>query len=305
MTTNKTNLVTTKKQYSLFHVEKHAEINGIEMGVLENGIPYLTQRGLARMCGIDNAALIKLASNWDQERIKPRGAKIDALLQEGGYEEDSLFLKSELNGRQIHAYTEPVCMALLEYYAFVAPQPKREALNAYRVLAKRSFRTFIYSAVGYSPNQKFLDSWTHFHDRVDMTENKVPTGYFGVFPEIAGIIVPMIKAGVIINERIIPDISVGRAWSIFWKKNGLENKYGTTTTYAHEYPDYYPQAESNPQSAKAYPEAALGDFRAWLREHYIINNFPKYLRNQAKAKKLSRSEAELAIESFAPKAVGM
>ena len=32
-------------------IEVQKDINGIEMGVLENGIPYLTQRGLATVTG--------------------------------------------------------------------------------------------------------------------------------------------------------------------------------------------------------------------------------------------------------------
>lgn len=33
-------------------VKQEAVINGIEMGVLDNGIPYLTQSGLANVCGV-------------------------------------------------------------------------------------------------------------------------------------------------------------------------------------------------------------------------------------------------------------
>lgn len=42
----------TPLQQELFHVERQIEIDGVEMGVLENGIPYLTGRGLERMCGV-------------------------------------------------------------------------------------------------------------------------------------------------------------------------------------------------------------------------------------------------------------
>jgi len=36
------------KQLKLFKSIKHVETNGIAMGVLEDGTPYLTERGLAR-----------------------------------------------------------------------------------------------------------------------------------------------------------------------------------------------------------------------------------------------------------------
>ena len=64
------------KQLALFHVETQIEIDGVEMGVLENGIPYLTESGLARMCGIDRKVLNRLAVNWDTEKEKPRGSQI-------------------------------------------------------------------------------------------------------------------------------------------------------------------------------------------------------------------------------------
>lgn len=47
------------KQLNLFSVTE-VEIDGIQMGVLSDGTPYLTLRGLARMCGIDHAALLRL-----------------------------------------------------------------------------------------------------------------------------------------------------------------------------------------------------------------------------------------------------
>ena len=225
MTLDKNNrdLVPSPKmvQGCLFQVEKQCEIDGIEMGVLENGIPYLTEAGLARMCGIDRKVLNRLAIEWPIEKTKPRGMSINSLLNQAGYNEDCLYLESEFNGKKINAYTEPVCMVLVEYYAFVAKEPRQEAINAFRSLAKRTFRQFIYTATGYSPEQRLIDSWKHFHDRMDITSMSVPDGYFSIFHEIAGMIVPMIRSGVIISDKVIPDISVGKLWSAFWKENKI------------------------------------------------------------------------------------
>lgn len=52
------------KQAELFHIDKNIEIDGVEMGVLDNGTPYLSESGLARMCGIDRKALNRMAANW-------------------------------------------------------------------------------------------------------------------------------------------------------------------------------------------------------------------------------------------------
>jgi hypothetical protein len=106
---------TIPTQGDLFHVDKQIEFDGIEMGVLENGMPYLTSRGLARMCGIDHAPFHRLTTNWEEERIKPRGKAINDLLKSANYNENTLFFRAEHNGRPINAFPEPVCLALLEY----------------------------------------------------------------------------------------------------------------------------------------------------------------------------------------------
>ncbi len=130
---------------------------------------------------------------------------------------------------------------------------------------------------GSSPREGNLESWRHFHDRVDMTHSTVPLGYFCVFQESFPMIVPMIRAGVDVSDRVIPDISVGMAWSKHWKDNDLALKHGEPVAYNHNYPDYYPQAASNPQRSHAYPDAALGEFRRWLHAAYTKNKLQKYV----------------------------
>ncbi|MBU9272718.1 hypothetical protein [Burkholderia gladioli] len=291
-------------QFPLFHVEKQAEIDGVEMGVLENGIPYLTESGLARMCGIDRKVLNRLAIGWNDERFKPRGRQISQLLEQSGYSEPTLFLKSEHKGVEINAYTEPVCLALLEYYAFVVEETRTEAVRAFRTLARATFRKFIYDAVGYSPEHAVLDRWKHFHDRVDLTQDAAPLGYWGVFREISVMIVPMMRAGVMISDKVVPDISVGKAWSTYWEEQNLEEQFGARTRYDHQYPDYYPQSKSNPQPSYAYPNAALGTFRDWLQKNYILTKFPKYLLGQTSKGSISLQIANKAIEAFGGQKIG-
>lgn len=291
-------LGTKPVQFELFHVEAQKEIDGVEMGVLESGVPYLTGRGLERMCGLGHGPFHRLTSNWQDEKSKPRGLQITKLLQENGYFGDDLFIRAEFGGREITAFTEPVCMAFLEYFAFVSDEPRKEAIKAFRTLARSKFREFIYDAVGYSPEIKVLDSWKHFHDRTDMTMDAAPFGYFGVFREIAIMIVPMIRNGVLISDKVVPDISVGGFWSEYWEKNNLSQKYGERTRYNHEYPDYYKQSKSNPQQAYAYPNEALGEFRSWLQKHYITNKFPKYLLGQTKGGSVALDVANKTLNAF-------
>lgn len=285
-------------QFNLFHSEKHAEVNGIEMGVLDSGIPYLTGRGLERMCGVTHGPFHRLTSNWLEEKEKPRGKEILKLLHSHGYFEENIFIRTEFEGREVTAFTEPVCLAFLEYYAFVADEKREQAQNAFRTLAKTKFREFIYQAIGYNPNQSLIDSWKHFHDRTDLTMDAAPSGYFGIYREIASMIIPMIRNGVIISDKVVPDISVGLAWSNYWKTTKLSEKYGEPVSYNHLYPDYYPQSKSNPQEAKAYPEEALGAFRAWLKSNYISNKFPKYLLDKTKQGKIQHNTANTVIKAF-------
>ena len=288
----------TPKQLYLYQVEKQIEFDGVEMGVLENGMPYLTERGLTRMCGLTKSALNEMSSNWAEEKIKPRGKEIAKLLIERGYNEENIYLKSDLKGKQINAYPEPVCLAVLEYYAFVSDPVRTEAQRAFRTLARTTFRAFIYGATGYSPEQKIIDSWKHFHDRVDLTSIAVPDGYFSIFNEISSMIVPMIRTGVYVSDKVIPDISVGRIWGEYWKNNELDKKYGDRIKYNHSYPDYYPQSKSNPQPSYAYPDTCLAEFRQWLRENYINSKFPKYILSKVKDLSISSKTAQQALSAF-------
>ena len=151
---------------------------------------------------------------------------------------------------------------------------------------------------GSAPKQDQQESWRHFHDRMDMTHSSVPSGYFGVFHESAPMIVPMIRADVIVSDQVVPDISVGLAWSNYWKENKLQLKYGERIRYDHNYPEYYPQAKSNPQRSCAYPDAALGEFRSWLRKSYVASNLPDYILRQYKSGNLPQESACKVLKAF-------
>ena len=281
--TSKIAAIGAAQEQMLFHSEKQIERDGIEMGVLESGLPYLSERGLAQMCGISRTVLNRLAANWNEEKFKPRGRAIEALLAPSGFQGDTLFIQCENDGKPLNAYIEPVCLAVLEYYAFDATEQKSQAQHAFRTLARKTFRTFVYEAVGYSPQNQFLENWKHYVDRVDLTQSSVPTGYYCIFSEIAPMIVPLIQGGLPVSDKIIPDISVGRTWSKYWEDHNLDGVCGNRIRYAHNYPEYYPQAKSNPQPAWAYPEVSLGIFRQWLRTNYIETKLPKYLFSKAKS----------------------
>lgn len=288
-----------RPQGELFPVTQ-IEVDGVQMGVLNDGTPYLTLRGLARMCGIDHTVLLRMANNWDDERDKPRGRKIQQLLDAQGYQENFLYTRTKDSSAETHAYTDAVCMAILEYYAFDSAQGAGTiALQNYRILARDSFRNFIYKRCAFDPNKQLAAGWQNFHDRVSLTYDSVPVGYFGIFKEISNMIVTLGQAGLHIDSSFVPDISVGISWSSHWKGVNGDTRFGERQKFEHNYPDYFPQAQSNPQEPWCYPDAALGEFRRWFREEYVGHGkFKNYLDGVVSKKKLPIEFARQALAAY-------
>lgn len=296
---NKAVLPTPPKQLALdLGIEIQKDIDGIEMGVLDNGIPFLTQRGLSKISGIAHSVLYDIAQEWEENFDDPvitknRISYFKEYLFKHGYTEPKLYIETVKDGTTHYAYPDIVCTAVLEYYAFEARKPNQTALDNYRKLAAYGMRKYIYEALDYQPG----DKWKYHHDRVSILQNSVPQGYFSVFNEITGLIVDLISADLTVNHKTIPDISVGRTWTDYWKKENLEATHGQRIKYEHNYPSYYPQAASNPQIPFAYPDSALPAFRNWFRQEYLTTRFPKYILTKAKLLKGGKTEA-LAIGSM-------
>lgn len=289
---------TTLKQQMPLAIDAQVEIDGIGMGVLSDGTPFLTARGLGRLCGVSHTVILDIANDWSSN--KPTVRKIQAILETHGLSYTSAYQAiTEKNGT-FHAYPDGVCLAVLEYYAFDAgANKKKEALMNFRLLAGKALRDFIYAQVGYDPDNHVPAQWKQFHDRMSLVYNAVPAGYFGVFKEIADMVLHLGQQGLHIDSSFVPDISVGQHWAKHWKAGGLAEAYGERISYAHNYPDYFPQALSNPQESNCYPEAALGEFRRWFREIYIgAGKFETYLKGKAKDKSLPVSFAQLAVASY-------
>ena len=154
---------------------------------------------------------------------------------------------------------------------------------------------------GTHSSQLQLQSWRHFHDRVDMTKCSVPIGYFGIFHEIATMIVPMISAGVKLDDHTIPDISVGKTWANHWRDNNFDTTFGQRINYPHNYPDYYRQAAAGEQDAWCYPESALAEFRRWFREEYQKGKLAGYINNKRKKGDIEPETANIMIDTLIPK----
>lgn len=300
---NSDHLTITPSQLAFdLEIVVEAEIDGVGMGVLGDGTPFLTLRGLSRMCGVAISTLVKLTEEWGQIPTKGREQKIRDLIKAQGFD-DTVFFHAVMKNNTIHhAVPAHVCMAALEYYAFEA-SGNDHAIKSYRTLAKKGFTDFVYAQVGYNPDGKVSLAWQQFHDRVSLVANAVPAGFFSVYQEIAGMIVPMINAGVDVGPHIVPDISVGQRWAKHWKEESLDVLFGAREQYQHNFPVYFPQALSNPQTPYCYPDEALGEFRKWFRKTYLEKYLPEYLQGQAKLGKVKPAIATKAISAFKPKAI--
>lgn len=273
-------------------IQIEKSVGGIEMGILDNGLPYLTQRGLSSITGAARSTVFELTKEWEDgydDPIPPKGrlAFFKDYLFKNGYTERQLYLEIIKDGSPHYAYPDIVCMAVLEFYAFEAQRTNDTALKNYRNLARYGLQKFIYDALEYIPE----DKWKYFNDRVSILKDSAPEGYFIVFSEITGLAVDLINAGLTVNSKTIPDGSVGIHWSKYWSENTLDEEFGDRIKWDHYYPGYYPQAASNPQTPWAYPDAALPLFRRWFRNVYLTTKFPKYILTKAKVLSGGKQEA--------------
>lgn len=289
------------QQYALdLSIEVERDVGGVEMGVLGNGIPYLTQKGLSQLCGIARSTIFDISLEWEDSYDDPitknnRIGVIKKSLYDKGYSDPKLYIELNKNGTVHHAYPDIVCMAILEYYVFNAP--KVEATFNYRKMASFGFQQYIYGCLGYTPE----DRWKFYHERVSLLNDAPPSGYYIVFNETTGLIVDLINSNLTINHKTIPDISIGRAWSEHWVKNKLDSRYGERIKFSHNYPKSYPQSASNPQPAWAYPELALAEFRQWFKGQYLPTKFPRYILSKANILPGGMGEALQIASLFEPK----
>lgn len=284
-------------------IEIERDIGGIGMGVLGDGTPYLNQRGLAVLCGVQNAHIGTISSQWNEEPPKPRISSIKTILEKAGYFARSAHVEIMHKGVVHYCYPAEICLAVLEYYAFDAgTNVQEQARDNFRLLAGSKLRELIYSQLGYDPTGKYQDKFRKWHERIELNYQSAPRGFFNVFNEAHTIIYELIQAGADIGEKTVVDISIGQHWSKFWDANGLAEKYGARTKYPHRYPADHPQSQSNPQESWCYPLAALGEYREWLQGEYIEGGkFRTYLSGKVSKGDLPPSIAQLALDAIEQK----
>lgn len=153
-----------------------------------------------------------------------------------------------------------------------------------------------------SGRAKNEDAWQQFKDRISLTHSSVPAGYFCIFHETASVYASLIESGVNPGTRMILDISAGLHWGNHWRDQSLAARYGHAMKFDHYYPDYFPQSMSNPQRPWCYPDAALQEFRRWLRQTYETVKLPAYLNDQVRQGKIASNDANQVLSYLGEKA---
>jgi hypothetical protein len=90
----------TPKQLKLdLGIEVEKVVGGVEMGVLENGIPYLTQRGLAVMTGAARRSVQEITEEWQEAQAtgvwRGRMTYFRDYLSKAGFDEPNYSSRSQ------------------------------------------------------------------------------------------------------------------------------------------------------------------------------------------------------------------
>lgn len=280
-------------------ISKAETIDGIEMGVLSDGTPFLTQNSLAEICGVARSSIQNITNEWSNQD-STAVQKIKSILNSNNYVYDQPYIKVKYQGQDIYAYSDIICSTFMQYYAFEAGRYCTEkSKQNFIKLATLSLRQLIYQALDYKQSDTVPAKWQHYHERLSLVHDSAPKGYFGIFKEIADLVLHLGQNGLYIDSNFVPDISIGITWSNYWQSKNLAEKYGERLDYPHNYPKSFAQSKSNPQHPFCYPEEALGVFRKWVREQYIgKGKMKKYLESKVKDETFSLEFVQLAIKAL-------
>lgn len=115
----------------------------------------------------------------------------------------------------------------------------------------------------------------HHLDRYLSNESQIPPGFFSILQETAlGLFGPLHKLGFDIPKTWVPDISVGRCFCAWLRKNRGVNT-DALPVYEHDYLD-----GRVIDGVKLYPNDLLGDYRNWFIAHWLPDNGIKYFKQK-------------------------
>ena len=106
-------------------------------------------------------------------------------------------------------------------------------------------------------------------------KTKIPHDHFSMLNEIyLHLLAPLEDYGIVPTEKIMPDISTGKLFSVFLRQKGIDT--GQFPTYEHEFTDI---SRSTVQ-ARLYPVEYLADFRRYFHEVWLPERAEMYFENR-------------------------
>jgi hypothetical protein len=221
-------------------ISKFGNFDGFELGVLIDGIPFASAGGLAVLCGVTTKTITDVGQYVDNDDDKFRSGKIANLLTEYDYQGDKLYEILLHDGQEIYAYSEPVCMAFLEYYAYEAGKRcTQKAKNLARALMRKSFKDFVYELVGYKETKRSSFSeyvLSRFLIHHDVDEMRLPDGYFCLFDKMIELLQKFdLSIDYVLSDQwydvskgdvrfLEPDISLGQHFSQLFTSDVAERQ---------------------------------------------------------------------------------
>jgi len=118
-----------EKSQPILSIAIYAEVDGVGLGQLTDGSVYVTQRGLARLCGVQNAHIGTISRDWNTD--KPRIQAIKARLAVPLRNPHSVLV---WQGHRQHGYHMAMAEAVLDYYAldagdYIQPEAQENRLR--------------------------------------------------------------------------------------------------------------------------------------------------------------------------------
>lgn len=107
-----------------------------------------------------------------------------------------------------------------------------------------------------------------------LNRKKIPVGYFSIFNEIVyGLIAPLEDLGYTLPDKIVPDISEGKLFSNWLRRNGIDPQ--KFPTYEHEYGD-----GRIIKGVRLYPDKYLPEFREHFNDSWLLERAQKYFEKK-------------------------
>ena len=105
--------------------------------------------------------------------------------------------------------------------------------------------------------------------------SQIPHTHFSMLNEIyLNLVAPLEECGVILPDKMMPDISTGRMFSGFLRRNGIDPEQ--FPYYNHEFVD----AKRRTVRARLYPIEYFADFRRYFNEVWLPDRAEKYFEDR-------------------------